>query len=162
MASTILVVDDEAKIREIIAPYLKQEGYRVITAETGKQALQSARTEKPDLVILDWNVPETNGIDVCRELRQNSTVGIIMLTAKADEIDKIVGLEVGADDYLTKPFSLRELSARIRSVLRRTSGGQSEQPSSYNGDGCLYPRPIAKSGRTATNSRSRRPSLSCS
>jgi DNA-binding response OmpR family regulator len=131
---TILVVDDEAKIREVVAPFLKEEGYRVLTAETGKQAMQLALSDKPDLVVLDWMLPEMSGIDVCRELRKMSAIGIIMLTAKTEEIDKIVGLEVGADDYLTKPFSLRELAARIRSVLRRTQGKIEQAPSIQRGD----------------------------
>ncbi|OCT16359.1 DNA-binding response regulator [Paenibacillus pectinilyticus] len=128
MENTILVVDDEAKIRDILVPFLKEEGFRVLTAGTGKQALQMAQSDKPDLVVLDWMLPEMSGIDVCRELRKLSQIGIIMLTAKTEEIDKIVGLEVGADDYLTKPFSLRELSARIRSVLRRTHGHVEQTP----------------------------------
>jgi DNA-binding response OmpR family regulator len=122
--TTILVVDDEEKIVDIIVPYLQQEGYRTLTARTGKQALQIAKADHPSLVVLDWMLPETSGIEVCRELRRIGSIGIIMLTAKSEETDKIIGLEVGADDYLTKPFSLRELSARIRSVLRRIQ----EQP----------------------------------
>jgi DNA-binding response OmpR family regulator len=94
----ILVVDDEAKIRDIIVPYLEQEGYLVLTADTGKRALQVAAAEKPALVVLDWMLPEMNGIDVCRELRKLGSIGIMMLTAKSDEFDKIIGLEVGADD----------------------------------------------------------------
>jgi DNA-binding response OmpR family regulator len=125
--TTLLVVDDEVKILEIIVPFLKQEGFRVVTAETGTRALEIARTEKPSLVVLDWMLPEKSGIEVCRELRKLDPVGIIMLTAKSDEMDKIIGLEVGADDYLTKPFSLRELSARIRSVLRRIQESPAEQ-----------------------------------
>jgi DNA-binding response OmpR family regulator len=118
----VLVVDDESKIVDIIVPYLQQEGFRTLTANTGKQALQIARSDKPALVVLDWMLPELSGIEVCRELRTIGSIGIIMLTAKAEETDKIIGLEVGADDYLTKPFSLRELAARIRSVLRRMQG----------------------------------------
>jgi DNA-binding response OmpR family regulator len=125
--TTLLIVDDEVKILQIIVPFLQQEGFRVVTAETGNRALQLARTEKPSLVVLDWMLPEKSGIEVCRELRKMGPVGIIMLTAKTDEMDKIIGLEVGADDYLTKPFSLRELSARIRSVLRRIQELPAEQ-----------------------------------
>jgi DNA-binding response OmpR family regulator len=128
LETTILVVDDETKILGVIVPYLEQEGFKVITAETGKKALQLAKTEKPALVVLDWMLPEMSGIEVCRELRMLGTIGIIMLTAKAEETDKIIGLEVGADDYLTKPFSLRELSARIRSVLRRIHGNSETSP----------------------------------
>jgi DNA-binding response OmpR family regulator len=125
--TTILVVDDEIKILEIIVPFLKQEGFRVVTADTGNSALQMARTEKPSLVVLDRMLPEKSGLEVCRELRKMGPVGIVMLTAKSEEMDKIIGLEVGADDYLTKPFSLRELAARIRSVLRRIEGHPPEQ-----------------------------------
>ncbi|KRF18106.1 response regulator transcription factor [Paenibacillus sp. Soil787] len=126
MSTTLLVVDDEVKILEVIVPYLQQEGFRILTAETGSDALRIAENERPALVVLDWLLPEMNGIEVCREIRKLGTMGIIMLTAKSEEMDKIIGLEVGADDYLTKPFSLRELSARIRSVLRRIQG-QSEE-----------------------------------
>lgn len=119
METTLLLVDDEKKIVESMAEYLHNEGYRIITARTGKEALAVAQAEKPALVVLDWMLPELSGIDVCRALRSSVACGIIMLTAKTEEMDKIVGLEVGADDYMTKPFSLRELAARIRSVLRR-------------------------------------------
>ncbi|MDB5055717.1 MAG: PhoP family transcriptional regulator [Bacilli bacterium] len=128
METTILVVDDEVKILEIIVPFLKQEGFKILTATTGKSALQIAKLEKPALVLLDWMLPEMSGLEVCRELRKTSSLGIIMLTARSDETDKIIGLEVGADDYLTKPFSLRELSARVRSVLRRIQGQLEESP----------------------------------
>jgi DNA-binding response OmpR family regulator len=122
MRHTILLVDDEEKVLEVIAPFLLQEGYDVVTATTGKEALRLAREVKPSVIVLDWMMPEMSGIDVCRELRQTSRVGIIMLTARTDETDKIIGLEVGADDYLTKPFSWRELVARVRSLLRRMDG----------------------------------------
>lgn len=102
--------------------YLQREGFRVLTANNGKEALTIARSEQPDLVVLDWMLPEKSGIDVCREIRQTSHCGIIMVTARTDESDKIVGLEIGADDYLTKPFSLRELASRIRALLRRLRG----------------------------------------
>jgi DNA-binding response OmpR family regulator len=136
METTILVVDDETKILEIIVPYLQQEGFRILTAKTGRQALQLARQEKPMLVVLDWMLPEMSGIEVCRELRSMGSIGVIMLTAKSEETDKIIGLEVGADDYLTKPFSLRELAARIRSVLRRMNN-QPEQLSQVINQGRL-------------------------
>ncbi|WP_309121940.1 response regulator transcription factor [Paenibacillus sp.] len=122
MAHTILIADDEPKVLEFMEPFLREEGFVVLTARTGREALRLARSAKPSLVVLDWMMPETSGIDVCRELRRTERVGIIMVTAKTEETDKIVGLEVGADDYLTKPFSLRELAARIRSVLRRIEG----------------------------------------
>lgn len=108
---------------EEIYTYLQREGFRVLTASTGKEALTIVRSERPDLVVLDWMLPEKSGIDVCREIRQTShCCGIIMVTARSDESDKIVGLEIGADDYLTKPFSLRELASRIRALLRRLRG----------------------------------------
>jgi len=119
MAHTLLLVDDERKVIEFMEPFLRQEGFRIITAASGKEALDKAKQFKPSLVILDWMLPEMSGIEVCRELRKTSRVGIIMVTARIEETDKLIGLEVGADDYVTKPFSLRELAARIRSVLRR-------------------------------------------
>jgi DNA-binding response OmpR family regulator len=124
MTHTLLLVDDEAKVIEFMEPFLQQEGYHIITATTGTEALRKAKEAKPSLVVLDWMLPGMNGIDVCRELRKLSRIGIIMVTARTEESDKIIGLEVGADDYLTKPFSLRELAARIRSVLRRMEGNE--------------------------------------
>jgi DNA-binding response OmpR family regulator len=122
LPQTILAVDDEKQVLEFIVPFLRQEGFRVVTAGTGKEALRKAEEEHPDLVLLDWMLPEMSGIDVCRKLREKGRIGIIMVTARTDETDKILGLEIGADDYITKPFSLRELLARIRSVLRRIEG----------------------------------------
>ena len=119
MAQTILVVDDEQTVRETLAYQLEQEGYRVVTAADGRQALEHFRQAQPDLVLLDLMLPEISGVEVCRILRAESDVPILMLTAKDSEIDKVVGLEVGADDYVTKPFSLRELQARVRAHLRR-------------------------------------------
>lgn len=119
MPYQILIADDEPQMISFMQTFLIQEGYDVITATTGTEALQLATVKKPDLVILDWMMPEMSGIEVCRELRKTTRLGIIMVTAKNDEVDKIIGLEVGADDYITKPFSLRELAARIRSLLRR-------------------------------------------
>jgi DNA-binding response OmpR family regulator len=124
MTHTLLLVDDEKKVIEFMEPFLRQEGFSIITAKTGKEALLKAKENKPSLVVLDWMLPEMSGIDVCRELRKISRMGIIMVTARVEESDKIIGLEVGADDYLTKPFSLRELAARIRSVLRRMDGNE--------------------------------------
>ncbi|MEX1031476.1 MAG: response regulator transcription factor [Paenibacillaceae bacterium] len=138
MEKTLLLVDDELKMLEIMAPYLRQEGYRVVTATTGKQALSIAKAENPLLVVLDWMLPEMSGIDVCRELRMTGSYGIIMLTAKTDETDKIIGLEIGADDYMTKPFSLRELSARIRSVLRRMQGHADEKQMMHRGNLTIF------------------------
>lgn len=122
MPQTLLLVDDESKVLEFMEPYLRQEGFHIVTAKTGKEAIRKAGEIKPDLVVLDWMLPEMSGIEVCRELRKISGMGIIMVTARTEETDKIIGLEVGADDYMTKPFSLRELAARIRSVLRRLQG----------------------------------------
>jgi DNA-binding response OmpR family regulator len=119
MARTILVVDDEPTLRETLAEALEQDGLEVITAADGKEALERFRATKPDLMLLDLMLPQVSGIEVCRIVRRESSLPIIMLTAKDGEIDKVVGLELGADDYVTKPFSLRELMARIRGQLRR-------------------------------------------
>jgi DNA-binding response OmpR family regulator len=119
MARTILVVDDETTLRETLVEALEMEGYRAIAAGDGRVALERFRTEHPDLVLLDLMLPELSGVEVCRILRAESAVPIIMLTAKDSEVDKVVGLELGADDYVTKPFSLRELTARIRAIFRR-------------------------------------------
>ncbi|MDE3091145.1 MAG: response regulator transcription factor, partial [Chloroflexota bacterium] len=116
---TILVVDDEPKIVQLARDYLERAGFAVLTAGDGKTALAAARAEKPDLVILDLGLPEMDGLDVARALRKDSNVPIIMLTARGEETDKLVGLELGADDYITKPFSPKELVARVRAVLRR-------------------------------------------
>lgn len=115
----ILVVEDEEKISAIVEEFLLGEGYEVITAEDGLTALQLAAEIQPTIVLLDWMLPGLNGMEVCRRLREQGDMGIIMLTAKSEETDKIIGLGVGADDYITKPFSLRELAARIQSLLRR-------------------------------------------
>src|SRR5512133_2664033 len=123
MAKKILLVDDEPEILEICRDYLKASGYDVITAKDGAQGLSSARREKPDLVVLDLMMPEMDGLDVCRAIRRESNVPIIMLTARVEEADKLIGLELGADDYITKPFSPRELVGRVRAVLRRANGG---------------------------------------
>jgi DNA-binding response OmpR family regulator len=122
MAKKILLVDDEPEILEICRDYLKASGYEVITANDGPHGLSSARREKPDVVVLDLMLPEMDGLDVCRLIRRESNVPIIMLTARIEETDKLVGLELGADDYMTKPFSPRELVARVKVVLRRASG----------------------------------------
>lgn len=124
MAKKILVVDDEPKIVEICRDYLEAAGFEVIQANDGRVGLASARREQPDLIVLDLMLPGMDGLDVCRQLRRESSVPIIMLTARVEEVDKLVGLELGADDYLTKPFSPRELVARVRTVLRRVSGSQ--------------------------------------
>jgi len=116
---TILVVEDDSTLRDILVYNLQKEGYRTIQAADGTVALESARREKPDLVLLDLMLPQLSGFEVCRILRQETTIPILILTARADEVDKVVGLELGADDYMTKPFSMRELLARIRAMLRR-------------------------------------------
>jgi two-component system, OmpR family, alkaline phosphatase synthesis response regulator PhoP len=117
--STILVVDDEPKITRLVRDYLESAGFAVISAGDGQEAVMRARTEHPDLVVLDLGLPRLDGLDVTRRLRQDGDVPIIMLTARDDETDKLIGLELGADDYVTKPFSPRELVARVRAVLRR-------------------------------------------
>ena len=122
MTELILVVDDEPKIARIARDYLEKNGYRVLTAGDGQSALTTARREKPDLIILDLMLPNIDGREVCKILRRESDVPIIMLTALAEEIDQVTGLEIGADDYITKPFSPRELVARVKVVLRRVSG----------------------------------------
>ena len=122
MGQTILVVDDEPRIVQIVRDYLQHGGFAVLVASDGPSALRTARTGKPDLVVLDLGLRGLDGLDVARALRRDGDVPIIMLTARSDESDKLVGLELGADDYMTKPFSPKELVARIRSVLRRAEG----------------------------------------
>jgi DNA-binding response OmpR family regulator len=120
MPQTILIVDDEKRLVSLVQSYLTQEGYRVLTAYNGKDALPIAQKEKPDLIILDIMMPEMNGYDFMRTHRAENDTPIIMLTAKVEDDDKVIGLELGADDYVTKPFKPRELMARVRNVLRRT------------------------------------------
>jgi DNA-binding response OmpR family regulator len=119
MAEKILVVDDEISLQETLAYNLKKQGYQVETTGTGTEALELAREIKPDLIILDVMLPGLDGFEVCRILRREMTTPVLMLTARDDEIDRVVGLEVGADDYLAKPFSMRELIARVKAMLRR-------------------------------------------
>ncbi len=116
---TILVVDDEPKIVQLARDYLEHAGFAVLTASDGPAALHAARSAKPDLIVLDLGLPQIDGLDVTRSLRKDSNVPIIMLTARSEESDKLIGLELGADDYVTKPFSPKELVARVRTVLRR-------------------------------------------
>ena len=123
MQGIILVVDDEPKIVKQARDYLEQDGFTVLSAGDGKTALALARQERPDLIVLDLNLPQMDGLDVCRALRRESDVPIIMLTARVGEVDRLIGLELGADDYIPKPFSPRELVARARAVLRRVQGG---------------------------------------
>lgn len=122
MPQLILVVDDEPKVARLARDYLEKNGFRVLTAGDGQSALTLARRDKPDLVILDLMLPHIDGREVCRILRRESDVPIIMLTALSEEIDQVTGLEIGADDYITKPFSVRALVARVRALLRRTRG----------------------------------------
>src|SRR5687767_849901 len=128
MARTILVVDDEPTLREALVDALEADGFRVVPAADGREALNVFRAERPDLVLLDVMLPELSGIEVCRIIRTESGVPIVMLTAKDSELDKVVGLELGADDYVTKPFSLRELLARVRALFRRAEQQASEPP----------------------------------
>lgn len=119
MTKKILVVDDEPKITQIVRDYLERSGFEVRTAYDGKTALSLAKTEKPDMVVLDLGLPQMDGLDFTREYRKSSNAPIIMLTARSEESDKLIGLEMGADDYITKPFSPKELVARVRVVFRR-------------------------------------------
>jgi len=124
--TTVLIVDDQPDIVRLVRDYLERAGFRVLTASDGEQALQVARSSHPDLVILDLTLPRLDGLDVARALRRDGDVPIIMLTARTEESDRVAGLELGADDYVTKPFSAREMVARVRAVLRRTSGARAE------------------------------------
>jgi two-component system alkaline phosphatase synthesis response regulator PhoP len=121
MSQKILVVDDELDIVKVVRAYLEQASFRVITASDGPQALAVFHHEQPDLIVLDLNLPKMDGLDVCRAIRRESSVPIIMLTARVEETDRLIGLEIGADDYIVKPFSPREVVARVRTVLRRTA-----------------------------------------
>ena len=124
-AGTIVVVDDDEHIRELASIYLSKEGFHVECATDGASAVEKVRTAHPALVVLDLMLPGMSGYDVCRAVRQESDVPIIMLTARNEDIDKIVGLELGADDYVTKPFNPRELVARVKAILRRAEGAPS-------------------------------------
>jgi len=128
MTHRILVIDDEPAVTDLLAYNLRKAGYETLLAADGSEALCIARASSPDLILLDLMIPEVDGLDVCRELRKTSAVPIIMLTARGEEIDRVVGLELGADDYVSKPFSVRELLARIKAVLRRA------QPTESNGE----------------------------
>jgi DNA-binding response OmpR family regulator len=139
MANTILVADDEKNIVQLARLYLGNEGFRVEEAANGKQALEKARSLNPDLIVLDIMMPEMDGLTVCKEIRKTSNVPVIILTARDDDVDKIVGLEVGADDYVTKPFNPRELVARVKAVLRRSQGSISPEAVLEAGDIRLDP-----------------------
>ena len=130
MSTRILVVDDEPSVTDLLAYNLRKAHYDVLIASDGRQALQLAREASPDLILLDLMLPEVDGLDVCRELRKSTSVPIIMVTALGEETDRVVGLEVGADDYVTKPFGVRELLARVKAVLRRTRPENSEASTS--------------------------------
>ena len=130
----ILVVDDEPKVCDLIKAYLEKDGYEVILAGDGKSAVEKARSHKPDLIVLDLNLPVMDGIEVFRTIRAISDIPVIMVTARDDEVDKIVGLQLGADDYVTKPFSPRELAARVAAVLRRYAEGSKASARLLTGD----------------------------
>ncbi len=152
MANTILVVDDEKNIVQLCRLYLRNEGFRVEEAYDGAEALEKARAVNPDLIILDLMMPEMDGLSVCRELRKTSSVPVIILTARDEDVDKIVGLEVGADDYVTKPFNPRELVARVKAVLRRSQGSVAPETALEVGDIHLDParREVTVAGKPVT------------
>ena len=128
MATRVLVVDDERVVTEVVERYLLREGYEVALASDGAEALQRVKEWGPDLVVLDLMLPEVDGLSVCRQLRHDSQIPIIMLTARGEETDRVVGLELGADDYIVKPFSPRELVARVKTILHRTAAGSAPAP----------------------------------
>lgn len=127
MESLILIVDDEPQISAVLSAYLTNSGYRTVTAQDGKTALELFQSRNPALVLLDLNLPGRDGLEICQTIRQDSDTPIIMLTARSEETDKLVGLELGADDYIVKPFSPREVVARVKTVLRRTGNGINAQ-----------------------------------
>ena len=145
---TVLVVDDEPTLREVVVRYLERAGYRALEAGDGDEAEALLRNQPPDLVILDLMLPGTDGLELCRRIRADSALPVIMLTARGEEADRIVGLELGADDYVTKPFSPRELVARVRTVLRRTNGPVEARDRIQHGDLTLdsETRDVHKSG----------------
>jgi DNA-binding response OmpR family regulator len=126
---SVLVVEDEASIASFVSLYLKNAGYEVRTAANGAEALASVQKEQPSLIVLDLMLPDIDGIEICRRIRQKSEIPILMLTARDEDVDKIIGLEVGADDYMTKPFNPRELVARVKSILRRSTSSRREPES---------------------------------
>jgi two-component system response regulator ResD len=147
--TTVLVVDDEPTIRDIVVRYLERDGYRTLEAADGNRARALVESEKPDLVVLDVMLPGTDGLDLCRWIRASSHLPVIMLTARGEESDRIIGLELGADDYVTKPFSPRELAARVRTVLRR-SGPDGTQDARLAFDGLAIDsatREVTKKGK---------------
>lgn len=145
MSTSILVVDDEPAVVNLLVYNLQKAHYRVLTAADGREALRVARETKPDLVLLDLMIPEVDGLDVCRELRRDSATPIIMITARGEETDRVVGLELGADDYVCKPFSVRELMARIKAVLRRGHAQEEKDPGEMlHGPGGLTLDPVRR------------------
>src|SRR5512140_2534001 len=134
MPKTILMVDDKANVRALVRDYLTERGFQVATADNGQNALYAARHEKPDLILLDIMMPEMDGYEFIRAYRKESEIPIILLTAKLEESDKVIGLELGADDYITKPFGMRELVARINTVLRRSGNAVAQSPVLRAGD----------------------------
>jgi DNA-binding response OmpR family regulator len=151
MPHRILIVDDEKSITDLLAYNLQRGGYEVLVARDGRAALRLAEVEQPDLIILDLMLPGLDGLEVCRELRREGALPIIMLTARDEEVDRVVGLELGADDYVTKPFSVRELMARVKAVLRRTAPEKSSEPVSLC-VGALEVDALAREARFAGNS----------
>lgn len=149
---TVLIVEDERKLRDLLRSYLEREGFAVVTAGTGADGLQLAASASPDLIVLDLGLPDVTGESVAAELRSSTAIPIVMLTAKAEEADRIAGLELGADDYITKPFSPRELVLRIRAVLRRARQSDGAPPTRSYGGGRLVidevRREVAVAGRT--------------
>jgi DNA-binding response OmpR family regulator len=153
-ARTILVVEDEASLASALSYNLRKAGYRVVEARDGAVALREARRARPDAIVLDIMLPQVDGLEVCRRVRAESDVPILMLTAKSEEIDKVVGLELGADDYLTKPFGMRELMARVRALLRRAQPGRHADGAQHLVAGDLEldarGRTVRKGGRDVT------------
>jgi len=147
MQTTILIVDDEPAVTDLLTYNLLKAGYAVLTAADGRKALRLARESQPGLILLDVMIPEMDGLDVCRELRKTSSTPVIMITARGEEVDRVVGLELGADDYICKPFSVRELMARIKAVLRRTQSDSTSQPDEtiLHGPGGLVINPQTRS-----------------
>jgi DNA-binding response OmpR family regulator len=153
MSIYILVVDDEPAVSDLLAYNLRKANYEVQVAADGREALRLARETRPDLILLDVMIPGLDGLDVCRELRKTSTTPVIMITARGEEVDRVVGLELGADDYVCKPFSIRELMSRIKAVLRRSQANEADQPVStvIHGPGGLEVDPESRQASVAGN-----------
>src|SRR6184192_4682603 len=135
---TVLVVEDEASIASFVAAYLKNAGYNVRTTASGTEALKRVESEKPALVVLDLMLPDIDGVEVCKQIRASGDLPVLMLTARDEDVDKIIGLEVGADDYMTKPFNPRELVARVKSILRRSTPARARSESAQIQHGRLH------------------------